>query len=76
MEKWLNGWLIKYVVKDPSNASPQTKAEKPLSDAKVVVKEVPGNPGYYTAEILLRPHFQLEGLTAALQLVSAMPTGK
>ena len=39
------------------------KARRPLSAAEVVVEADESNPGYYTCEILLRPHYQLEGLT-------------
>jgi len=42
----------------------------------VKVEEVEGNPGYYTAKIWLRPHYQLEGLTASLRLVSKLPSVK
>jgi type VI secretion system protein ImpC len=49
---------------------------KPLREAKVEVEEVEGNPGYYNARFYLRPHYQLEGLTASLRLVSKMPSGK
>jgi type VI secretion system protein ImpC len=35
-----------------------------------VVESDPENPGYYSARFYLRPHFQLEGLTASLRMVS------
>jgi type VI secretion system protein ImpC len=41
-----------------------------------VVEEVPGNPGYYTSKFFLRPHYQLEGLTISLRLVSKLPSAK
>ena len=31
------------------------------------------NPGYYSAKFFLKPHYQLEGLTVSLRLVSRMP---
>jgi len=40
------------------------------------VQEVKGNPGYYTSQFYLRPHFQLEGLTVSLRLVSKLPSVK
>jgi type VI secretion system protein ImpC len=49
------------------------KARYPLAAAEVKVEEVPGAPGYYTSKFHLRPHFQLEGLTVSLRLVSKMP---
>jgi type VI secretion system protein ImpC len=41
-----------------------------------VVTDVEGNPGYYSAVFYLRPHYQLEGLSASLRLVSKLPTEK
>ncbi len=52
MAKWLNNWIMNYVDGDPANSSETTKAQKPLAAAEVVVEEVPGNPGYYTLEVL------------------------
>ena len=34
------------------------------------------NPGYYSAKFYLRPHYQLEGLTVSLRLVSKLPSAK
>ena len=75
MQKWLQKWISQYVTLDP-NASEEMKARFPLAAAEVVVDEVPGNPGYYSAKFYLRPHFQLEGLTASLRLVSKLPSQK
>jgi type VI secretion system protein ImpC len=76
MEKWLNGWIMNYVDGDPANSSETTKAQKPLAAAEVVVEEIPGAPGYYSSKFFLRPHYQLEGLTVSLRLVSKLPSGK
>jgi type VI secretion system protein ImpC len=76
MELWLNEWIMRYVDGDPSNSSQETKARKPLAAAEVVVDEVEDNPGYYTSKFFLRPHYQLEGLTVSLRLVSKLPSIK
>lgn len=76
MEKFLNNWIMNYVDGDPANSSETTKAEKPLAAAEVTVEEIPGNPGYYSSKFLLRPHYQLEGLTVSLRLVSKLPSEK
>lgn len=76
MEKWLNSWIMNYVDGDPANSSQQTKAQKPLAAAEVIVEEIPGNPGYYSSKFFLRPHYQLEGLTVSLRLVSKLPSQK
>ena len=76
MQRWLNDWITQYVDGDPLHSSEQTKARKPLAAAEVVVKDVEGNPGYYTSTFYLRPHYQLEGLTVSLRLVSKLPSVK
>lgn len=76
MERWLNDWILTYVDGDPTNSSQETKARKPLAAAEVQVEEVEGNPGYYTSKFFLRPHYQLEGLTVSLRLVSKLPSVK
>jgi type VI secretion system protein ImpC len=76
MEAWLNRWISNYVESNPATASEESKARRPLSSAEVVVEEVEGNPGYYTSKIFLKPHYQLEGLTVSLRLVSKLPSAK
>src|SRR5437867_2812971 len=75
LEAWLNKWIGNYVTSNPG-ASDETKARFPLSEAQVVVEEVEGNPGYYTSKFFLKPHYQLEGLTVSLRLVSKLPSNK
>ncbi|HUL67277.1 MAG TPA: type VI secretion system contractile sheath large subunit [Burkholderiaceae bacterium] len=76
MQLWLQNWIMNYVDGDPAHSSETTKAQKPLAAAEIKVEDVEGNPGYYTAKIWLRPHYQLEGLTASLRLVSKLPSVK
>ena len=75
-QRWLNKWIMNYVDGDPANSSEETKARKPLAAAEVTVEEIPGNPGYYSSKMFLRPHYQLEGLTVSLRLVSKLPSQK
>ncbi|MBS0447255.1 MAG: type VI secretion system contractile sheath large subunit [Proteobacteria bacterium] len=76
MQKYLNNWIMNYVDGDPVNSSDLVKSQKPLAAAEVTVEDVEGNPGYYTSKIYLRPHYQLEGLTVSLRLVSKLPSQK
>lgn len=76
MESWLNGWIQQYVDSNPALSNEDTKSRKPLASAEVVVEEVEGNPGYYSSKFFLRPHYQLEGLTVSLRLVSKLPSAK
>jgi type VI secretion system protein ImpC len=75
MAAWLNRWITKYVTSDP-HASEDVKARYPLAAAEVVVDDVEGDPGYYSAKFFLRPHYQLEGLSVSLRLVSKLPSAK
>jgi len=75
MATWLNRWITQYVTSDP-NASEEVKAKYPLAAAEVVVEDVEGDPGYYSAKFYLRPHYQLEGLSVSLRLVSKLPSAK
>jgi len=76
MQRWLQDWILQYVDGDPAHSTEATKARRPLAAAEVVVEEVEGNPGYYTSKFFLRPHYQLEGLTVSLRLVSKLPSAK
>ena len=73
LESWLQNWLNKYVDGAPDTSSEDWKATHPLAEGKVVVEENEENPGYYSAKFFLKPHYQLEGLTVSLRLVSRMP---
>jgi len=75
LESWLNKWIGNYVTSNPG-ASDETKAKLPLAAAEVVVEENPENPGYYSSKFYLKPHYQLEGLTVSLRLVSKLPSNK
>jgi type VI secretion system protein ImpC len=75
MQTWLNGWVNQYCV-DSASSSETQKAERPLASAEVVVEDIEGNPGFYSAKFFLKPHYQLEGLTVSLRLVSKLPTAK
>jgi type VI secretion system protein ImpC len=76
MQRWLQDWINLYVDGNPEFSSEVVKSQKPLRAAEVVVEDVEGNPGYYTARFYLRPHYQLEGLTASLRLVTRLPSAK
>ena len=72
-ERWLNDWIKNYVLSNPQGAGEKLKAQKPLADAKVEVREVKGKPGWYEAVAWLRPHFQLEALSTSMRLVAEVP---
>jgi type VI secretion system protein ImpC len=76
MERFLADWIKDYVLGNPGSAGDELKARKPLAAAEVTVSEIEGNPGYYAAKFSLRPHYQLEGVTVNLSLVSKLPSEK
>lgn len=76
MQNWLQEWINQYVDFASATSPEEEKARRPLAAAEVVVEEVEGNPGYYTSKFFLRPHYQLEGLSISLRLVSKLPTEK
>jgi type VI secretion system protein ImpC len=75
-ETWLNRWIMNYCLANPESAGPKAKAERPLREARVEVREVKGKPGCYEAVAYLRPHFQLEELGVSLRLVAELPQSK
>ncbi|MBO0800301.1 MAG: type VI secretion system contractile sheath large subunit, partial [Blastocatellia bacterium] len=74
LKDWLETWLMQYVDGAPDMSSDAYKASHPLAEAAVELDENEENPGYYSAKFFLKPHYQLEGLTVSLRLVSRMPT--
>ncbi len=75
IEKELNTWIKSLIIgiKDPSE---QQIAKYPLRDAQVKVYDIEENPGFYRVEMMIMPHFQIEGMDISLSLVGKMPKGK
>jgi len=71
-ETFLNRWISNYVLASDSGTQ-EDKAKYPLREARIDVSEVRGKPGAYRAVAFLRPHFQLDELTASLRLVAELP---
>ena len=72
LSMYLNRWMGMYVL-GTDDAGQELKAQFPLREARVDVSEVAGKPGAYRAVAFLRPHFQLEELTASIRLVAELP---
>lgn len=71
LEDWINTLVTE--MKDPH---PDLKARHPLSAASIKVTDIADNPGFYNVEMLVRPHFQIEGVDVSLSLVSRLPKAK
>src|SRR5579883_1992586 len=72
LQRDLNNWIADYIDGDPINSSEEVKCRRPLAGAAIQIQDNEENPGYYTAMIELRPHFQLEGMDIGLRLVSRL----
>jgi type VI secretion system protein ImpC len=68
----LNRWINNYVNAN-EKAGQETKAKFPLREAKVVVQEIPGQPGSYNAVCWMRPWLQFEELTTSMRMVASIP---
>ena len=73
LQNWLQSWLNQYVDTSPDSSSDEIKAMRPLAEGVVQMSANEENPGYYSAKFFLKPHYQLEGLTVSLRLVSKLP---
>jgi type VI secretion system protein ImpC len=72
IELELNSWMSNYILLNDD--APQTaKAKHPLREGRIEVFDVPGSPGIYHAVVYLRPHFQMEELTASIRIVATLP---
>lgn len=71
-EKWLNRWVNNYVNAN-ADSNQDLKAKYPLAEARIAVKEIPGQPGCYNAVAWMRPWLQLEELTTSLRMVAKIP---
>ena len=72
VESDLNRWINNYVNANP-NSGQETRAKYPLAEAKVEVREIPGQPGSYNAVAWLRPWLQFEELSTSLRMVASIP---
>jgi len=72
VELYLNTWIANYILLN-DDAPQNVKARYPLREARIDVFDVPGRPGVYRAVVYLRPHFQMEELTASIRLVASLP---
>jgi type VI secretion system ImpC/EvpB family protein len=70
-EHYLHDWLQGYVTAD-AEASAETKAQYPLRQADVRVRQHPDRPGSYLCVIQLWPHFQLDELTTSVRLATEL----
>lgn len=71
LEAELNKWLSQYVT-EMDNPDPTTRSKRPLRMAKIEVRDVEGDPGWYSVSIKARPHFKYMGANFTLSLVGKL----
>jgi len=71
LDRELNAWINQYVA-EMDDASPAVRARRPLREAKVVVSDVEGDPGWYKVDLRVRPHFKYMGAFFTLSLVGKL----
>jgi type VI secretion system protein ImpC len=73
LQRFLASWLMQYVAPDPSLMGDEDKARRPLAEAAITVDAAESAVGNYSATLLLRPHYRLEGLTTPLRMTLRLP---
>ncbi|WP_299439379.1 type VI secretion system contractile sheath large subunit [uncultured Rhodospira sp.] len=66
-EHFLHTRLMQYV-QGRANATYEEKARRPLREASVQVRELPGRPGTYSCVCHVVPHFQIDQVFSTLRL--------
>ena len=69
IERFLQAWLTQYVNSNLA-ATGDSRARFPLVAGRVSVSEVAGRPGSFGCVVHLQPHYQLDDISAAFQLVT------
>ena len=71
LNRELNKWISQYVT-EMDDPDPVTRSKRPLRMAKIEVNDVAGEPGWYSVNILARPHFKYMGASFTLSLVGKL----
>jgi type VI secretion system protein ImpD len=74
-EDELRKWLQNYVTSS-EHAGPETKANHPLREARVQIRELPDQPGTYSCQVHLRPHYQLDQMFMSVRLSTKLAEGR
>lgn len=75
VHKMLDGWLNGYVT-TVTNPDDNTLRRYPFRAAKVEVRRVPGQVGWFDCKAAILPHSQFEGLDIELRLEARLEAGK
>ena len=67
LEAELNNWIRQYV-SDQENPSADVRSRRPLRKASITVSDVEGEPGWYSVDMAVQPHFKYMGADFTLTL--------
>ena len=71
LERELTTWIRQYVA-DQDNPPAAVRSKRPLREAKIIVTEDPGNPGWFRVDMSVRPHFKYMGSSFTLSLAGKL----
>lgn len=71
LEDLLQRWIEAYISND-RDASPESRARKPLYEAQIQVTANSGNPGEYNSTFLIVPHYELDDMKVSISLNSKL----
>lgn len=63
----LNKWLRQYI-SDQENPPASVRSRRPLKSAEIAVSDVAGDPGWYSVQLSVVPHFKYMGANFTLSL--------
>jgi type VI secretion system protein ImpD/type VI secretion system protein ImpC len=69
IQRRLHDWLQKHVNSN-RNATGEQRARYPLSEGRILVEEKPGKPGTFGCTMHLKPHYQLDDVSATFILLT------
>ena len=67
LQSELNNWIRQYV-SDQENPSADVRSRRPLRKAEITVSDVEGEPGWYSVNMAVQPHFKYMGADFTLSL--------
>ena len=70
-QNMLQRWILQYCTSD-DEASAAMLARYPLREALIEVRDRPGQPGAYSCSAWLKPHFQLDQIVSAYEIVTEL----
>lgn len=71
LDKELNNWIRQFVA-DQDNPPASVRSRRPLREARITVTDDEGNPGWFSVEIHVRPHFKYMGSSFTLSLAGKL----